>query len=99
MSNSNLNQFVDNWLSSWTGNKPDKLIQFYSEDAVYIDPSNVNGLKGHQSLLKYFRKLLATNPNWLWTREKIYPVSEDEFLLKWKATIPNINNNNKPIII
>ena len=31
--------FCDQWLPAWTGNNPELLISFYSEDAFYSDPS------------------------------------------------------------
>jgi len=32
--------FCRRWLRAWEGNRPEGLIQFYSEDALYIDPPN-----------------------------------------------------------
>lgn len=36
-----LQSFTEKWLSSWTGNQPEILLDFYSEDAFYSDPSNL----------------------------------------------------------
>ncbi|HNR90531.1 MAG TPA: nuclear transport factor 2 family protein [Spirochaetota bacterium] len=79
--------FCNNWLPSWTGNEPDKLIKYYSPDAFYRDPTVKNGLKGHDQLKPYFTKLLKNNPTWQWTHEEIIP-TEQGFCLKWKAIIP-----------
>ncbi|MHA1508758.1 MAG: nuclear transport factor 2 family protein [Promethearchaeota archaeon] len=79
--------FCQNWLTSWTGNIPEKLISFYSKTAYYQDPANVKGLKGHDKILPYFKKLLAANPKWTWKMTEVYP-TEKGFVLKWKATIP-----------
>ncbi len=79
--------FCNNWLSSWTGNNPNKLIEFYSSDAFYLDPTVKNGLTGHDQIIIYFKKLLKNNPDWKWTHEEIFP-TEKGFILKWKAVIP-----------
>ena len=82
-----LTTFCKEWLSAWTGNKPDELIKFYNEDAYYRDPANTTGLKGHKEILPYFKKLLAANPNWVWEKENFYP-TVDGFIIKWRAKIP-----------
>lgn len=82
-----LNHFTDNWLSSWTGNRPDLLLEYYTEDAYYLDPANPQGLKGKDQMKAYFTKLLAKNPDWVWTSVEIMP-TEKGFTLKWKAEIP-----------
>jgi hypothetical protein len=79
--------FCNRWLPAWEGNKPDDLIQFYSTHALYIDPANKKGLKGRDELLRYFKKLLAANPDWRWEPIEVFP-TELGFILKWKATIP-----------
>ena len=61
-------EFASRWLPAWTGNEPEKLAEFYSDDAVYLDPAITQGVKGKDALLKYFRKLLAANPEWVWTQ-------------------------------
>ncbi|MHA1472086.1 MAG: nuclear transport factor 2 family protein [Promethearchaeota archaeon] len=86
--------FCQNWLTSWTGNNPEKLISFYSKTAYYQDPANPKGLKGQGKLFPYFKKLLTANPKWIWRMTEIYP-TEKGFILKWKATIPV---NSKEII-
>ncbi len=80
-------KFCNDWLKSWTGNKPETLLSFYSEDAYYQDPANPQGLIGFSQILPYFKKLLAANPNWKWEREELFP-TEKGFVLKWKARIP-----------
>ncbi|MCK4848786.1 MAG: nuclear transport factor 2 family protein [Candidatus Heimdallarchaeota archaeon] len=85
--NQDLEAFCKDWLSAWTGNNPTELIKFYDEDAYYQDPANIHGLKGHRVILNYFKKLLASNPNWIWEVEELYPTVKG-FVLKWKATIP-----------
>lgn len=79
--------FADRWLPAWTGNDPERLVSFYSTEAVYLDPVVPGGLEGRDAILAYFRKLLARNPNWIWTHRDSIPLS-DGFLNKWRAQIP-----------
>jgi hypothetical protein len=79
--------FCNKWLPNWTGNNPNALVEFYSENAFYRDPANTDGLTGHSQILPYFKKLLAANPNWRWEPLEIFPTDKG-FVAKWKATIP-----------
>ena len=79
--------FCDRWLSAWTGNKPEELLNFYTEDTFYLDPAYPAGLNGRDELFKYFEKLLNRNPEWKWEAIEIFN-TEQGFTLKWKATIP-----------
>ena len=79
--------FALQWLPAWTGNKPKELAAYYSEDAFYSDPGIPNGVEGKEALLGYFQKLLAQNPDWVWTQIEAIPM-EDGFLNKWHAKIP-----------
>ena len=80
-------EFCGEWLSAWTGNQPDKLIDFYAKDAFYRDPAKRDGLKGHREILPYFVKLLEKNPEWKWEATQVFP-TKDGFVLKWRAEIP-----------
>ena len=80
-------QFAQKWLPAWSGNNPELLVSFYSEDAFYLDPGIPGGVKGKPELLSYFRKLLANNPNWVWSQIEGIPLA-DGFLNKWLAKIP-----------
>jgi len=79
--------FCGKWLRAWHGNRPRDLIEFYSDDALYIDPANKGGLKGRDQIFRYFKKLLAANPDWRWETVEIFP-TDLGFVAKWKATIP-----------
>jgi len=79
--------FASKWLPAWTGNHPELLVDFYSEDAFYSDPAIPEGIRGKAVLLQYFRKLLAKFPDWVWTQLEAIPM-EDGFLNKWNAAIP-----------
>jgi hypothetical protein len=80
-------ELCSRWLPAWTGNQPEKLIEFYSMDAFYSDPVRREGFKGHAEILPYFKRLLARNPDWKWEAVEIFP-TEKGFTAKWKATIP-----------
>lgn len=80
-------EFAARWLPAWTGNDPEKLADFYSENVLYLDPGIPDGVKGKEKLLAYFRKLLAQNPKWVWTQIEGIPM-EDGFLNKWHAMVP-----------
>ena len=80
-------EFASRWLPAWTGNEPEKLADFYSDDALYLDPVIPNGVRGKDQLIAYFRKLLTQNPHWVWTQIEPIPM-ESGFLNKWLAKIP-----------
>lgn len=80
--------FASRWLPAWTGNEPERLAAFYSEDCFYLDPAVPGGLHGRDALLAYLRKLLARYPDWTWTQLEAIPM-EGGFLNKWHAKIPD----------
>lgn len=80
-------RFAEAWLPAWTGNNPEHLASFYSDDALYLDPAIPEGVKGKSALIAYLKKLLAYNPNWIWKQIEGIPL-EHGFLNKWQATIP-----------
>jgi len=80
-------EFANRWLPAWTGNNPEKLAAFYSDNVFYIDPGIPDGLQGKEKLITYFQKLLSQNPEWIWTQIEGIPM-EDGFLNKWQAIIP-----------
>jgi len=87
MQHDELAQFINSWLKAWTGNDPEQLLSYYSNDALYIDPANRDGLQGHNNILPYFKKLLAANPDWVWTLKELFP-TEKGATFKWHAKIP-----------
>lgn len=80
-------RFAERWLPAWTGDRPDLLASFYSDDAFYCDPAIPQGVHGRDRLLAYFRKLLGRNPSWVWTHRGAVPLA-DGFLNLWHAVIP-----------
>lgn len=85
-------EFASRWLPAWSGNDPEGLAAYYSEDAFYCDPSIPDGIQGKAALIQYFTKLLGQNPDWLWTQREPIPM-EDGFVNKWRAEIPVANNS------
>jgi hypothetical protein len=80
-------QFAAAWLPAWSGNNPELLASFYSDDVVYCDPGIPRGVHGKFALLNYFKKLLAANPDWVWTQREAIPM-EEGFVNLWRAHIP-----------
>jgi hypothetical protein len=79
--------FAARWLPAWTGNRPELLTSFYTEDAFYADPGVRDGVRGHDAVLGYFTRLLARFPDWVWTHSGSLPLA-DGFLNRWHASIP-----------
>ena len=79
--------FAESWLPAWSGNRPELLASYYSTDAFYCDPAIPDGIRGQEALLGYFRKLLAQNPDWVWTHSGSIPL-KDGFVNQWHASIP-----------
>lgn len=80
-------EFCSRWLPAWTGNEPRRLAAFYTEDAYYSDPAVPDGLRGREALTRYFEKLLAGYPDWVWRHQRSLPVP-DGFLNYWSVTVP-----------
>ena len=80
-------EFTSRWLPAWSGNEPEKLASFYSDDVFYSDHLVPKGVKGKEQLLDHLRKMLGQNPDWIWTLIEAIPM-EDGFLCKWLARIP-----------
>lgn len=86
MNKEELLEFCKEWLSAWTGNDPQKLISYYAEDALYIDPAHQKGLRGHKELLEYFERLLRVYHDWVWTPIEVFP-TERGTIVKWRCEI------------
>ena len=79
--------FAAEWLPAWSGNRPEGLVAFYTDDAFYADPGIPAGVRGRPALLAYFTRLLARHPDWVWTHRGSIPLV-DGFLNRWHASIP-----------
>lgn len=78
--------FCSRWLPAWTGNHPDRLVAFYTDDAFYADPAVPDGLQGREAIHAYFSKLLRAWPDWSWSHKRSLPVP-DGFLNYWHARV------------
>ncbi len=87
MSEAEARKFAARWLPAWSGNDPERLASFYTEDAFYSDPVVPGGVEGKEALLAYFRALLGRFPDWEWTNAAAIPM-EGGFLNHWHARIP-----------
>lgn len=87
MDRAQLEAFCDAWFDAWRGNEPARLASFYAEDCWYVDPARPQGVRGREALLRYFERLLAANPEWSWTRERLDPV-EGGFAVTYVARVP-----------
>ena len=83
-------EFCNQWLPAFSGNRPEYLITFYSDDAYYSDSFIPQGLKGKAQILAYFRKIAGLFPNWKYEYVEIFP-TENGFTLKWKLSLPGNN--------
>jgi steroid delta-isomerase-like uncharacterized protein len=79
--------FAARWLPAWTGNQPEALLNFYAEDTFYSDPAVPQGVQGKSALRTYFTRLLAANPDWVWTQREAIPM-QGGFVNHWQAVIP-----------
>ena len=75
--------FAGKWLPAWTGNRPEELLEFYAEDVFYLDPGIPSGVKGKAELRTYFVKLLAQNPDWVWTQIEAIPLEGGFLISGW----------------
>jgi SnoaL-like domain len=80
-------KFAAVWLPAWTGNDPERLASFYTEDAFYSDPHLPAGIRGRGALTAYFERLLARYPDWVWTQTASTPM-RDGFVNFWQARVP-----------
>ena len=79
--------FAGRWLPAWTGNDPERLVSFYTDDVFYCDPAIPHGVEGRAALLEYLRRLLGRYPDWEWTNVRAIPL-EGGFLNVWHARVP-----------
>ncbi len=87
MTSDEAREFAARWLPAWSGNDPLMLASFYTDDLFYSDPTLPNGVTGKKDFVRYLLKLLANNPNWVWTQESAVPL-QDGFLNKWRLDAP-----------
>ncbi|NWF96499.1 MAG: nuclear transport factor 2 family protein [Candidatus Thorarchaeota archaeon] len=79
-------RFAKDWLDAWTGNDPEFLLSFYTDDALYVDPANRNGLRGKDEIRSYFVRLLDVYRDWTWVPLEVFPI-EKGMIVKWRCQI------------
>lgn len=79
--------FAERWHPAWSGNRPEHLLSFYTEDALYMDGGLTQPVVGHQEIRPYFKKLLSQNPNWVWRQRYAVPM-QDGFVNHWHMSAP-----------
>lgn len=87
MTSEQARRFASRWLPAWTGNDPERLAAFYTDDVFYRDPTVPAGVSGKPEFVRYLRRLLGNNPDWVWTQVEAIPM-QDGFLNRWHAEIP-----------
>lgn len=82
-----LERFCDDWFRAWAGNEPKRLLDYYADDATYVDPARPGGIMDRGDLAAYFEKLLDANPGMVWTRDRLFEIPGG-FVVQWTARIP-----------
>lgn len=54
--------FADEWLPAWTGNRPEFLASFCSNEAFYLDPGVPAGIRGKTELLVHCKETIGVQP-------------------------------------
>lgn len=93
-----MNQFVTEWLASWTGGNSEKILTFYHDDIFYRDPAHPQGISGKANFKKYLDKLLAKYPDWKWEVVSLEEGVNGRFYLKWRATILDFQEEGMDLI-
>ena len=68
-----LEKFNADWLRAWSDKDVPRLVNFYTEDAVYKDPQTAAGIKGHAALTAYLTGLFGATPPMTYTPDEIWP--------------------------
>ena len=87
MNQKELTAFCTEWLTAWTGNDPDTLVEYYADNALYTDPAHRQGLEGKDAIRKYFGKLLDVYRDWKWKPLEVFPIASGA-IVKWECEIP-----------
>ncbi len=82
-----LKQFADKFLSAWSAQDVDRVLDCYTEDVEYLDPSTRGVISGRDAMRSYLTKLFGR-----WTmhwelREGYSLASADGGAVLWRATL------------
>lgn len=83
--------FVDEWLKAWSEKDLIKLLSFYADDFLYLDPGTRGSIRDKAHFEKYLTKLFTAFPKWEWKCVELF-----EHSLKWQATF---YGKEKPITV
>ena len=87
MKKKELEKYIKNYLKSWTGNNPKKVLRYFGKNATFIDPANPQGLENKESLESYLTPLVKKNSAWTWEMQELIP-NKKGCIVKSKAIIP-----------
>lgn len=71
--------FNDDWLDAWSEKDVRRLLGFYADDVLYIDPQVPHGVRGHDDLGGYLSGLFAATPPMRYKAEIIWPGASGYF--------------------
>jgi len=60
------------WLQAWSDKDVERLVAYYSPDAVYRDPQVPNGLQGRDALRDYLTQLFAATPPMVYEPDEVW---------------------------
>lgn len=86
-----MESFVDEWLRAWSDKDVTKLLSFYADEFLYLDPGTRGSITNKEHFEKYLMKLFSAFPKWEWKRVELFENS-----LKWRATF---YDKEKPITV
>ncbi|ABI77398.1 conserved hypothetical protein [Hyphomonas neptunium ATCC 15444] len=86
MSVVDIEAFNADWLKAWSDKDTERLVSFYSEDTVYMDPQTAGGLKGRGALRTYLQGLFGATPEMVYVPEAVW-VIEGGFCGRWICTV------------
>lgn len=86
MSPMDVERFNADWLKAWSDKDVQRLVAFYTPDAVYRDPQTVDGLEGREALGAYLTELFASMPKAIYTPDETWPIAGG-FCGRWYCAI------------
>lgn len=60
------------WLQAWSDKNVERLVAYYTTDAVYRDPQVPHGLVGQDALTHYLRDLFAATPPMTYEPDEVW---------------------------
>jgi hypothetical protein len=78
--------FNEAWLAAWSDKDVARLVGYYTDDALYIDPQVPHGVRGSAALTAYLTQLFAATPPMRYIADETWPSAEGYFG-RWYCTI------------